>query len=124
VRIGYGDIFNSRALIELSGRGVGNAPEPSFGTHFFQDLIESAIYPLAIFLDDENAVFKEDFFYGGRNHLLDLLPNARELAKCLYVLDVEDHRPGQRISLVMDEEAQRAVAFLEPQKIENNEAGA
>jgi hypothetical protein len=125
VRIGYGDIFNSRALIELSGRGVGNAPEPSFGTHFFQDLIESAIYPLAVFLDDSNAVFREDFFYQQPNHLLDLLPDAKGLAKCLYLLDVEDYRPGERMDLVMDEEAQRGVAFLHKMKVKtkSGEAG-
>ena len=45
VRVGYGDIYNTRALVELAGEGIGPAPEPSFGTHFFQDLVESNIYP-------------------------------------------------------------------------------
>ena len=40
VRIGYSDIYNTRALIELTGEGIGTAPEASFGTHFFQDLVE------------------------------------------------------------------------------------
>ena len=51
----YADIYNTRALVELSGEGVGPAPEPSYGTHFFQDLIESRIYPLAVHLDDHEA---------------------------------------------------------------------
>ncbi|MFM8320329.1 MAG: PEP/pyruvate-binding domain-containing protein, partial [Chloroflexota bacterium] len=38
VRIGYGDIYYTRALVELTGQGIGAAPEASFGTHFFQDL--------------------------------------------------------------------------------------
>ena len=40
VSIGYGDIYHTRALVELAGQGIGHAPEASFGTHFFQDLVE------------------------------------------------------------------------------------
>ena len=61
VRVGYADIYNTRALAELAGQGVGPVPEPSFGTHFFQDLMEANIYPLAIYLDDEDVIFKLGF---------------------------------------------------------------
>ena len=47
VKVGYADIYHARALVELSGTGVGPAPEPSFGTHFFQDLLEATIYPVS-----------------------------------------------------------------------------
>ena len=70
VHIGYSDIYNTRSLIELSGEGVGSAPDASFGTHFFQDLVEAKIYPLAIFLDDEDVVFNREFFYETPNSLL------------------------------------------------------
>ena len=45
VHVAYGDIYNTRALVELSGSEVGTDPEPSFGTHFFQDLMEGAYLP-------------------------------------------------------------------------------
>ncbi len=45
VHVDYADIFNSKALVELSGEGIGPAPEPSLGTHFFQDLLEGQIFP-------------------------------------------------------------------------------
>jgi hypothetical protein len=128
VRIGYGDIFHTRALVELSGKGVGTAPEPSFGTHFFQDLIESQIYPLAVYLDDPDAVFKRPFFYKTGNRLLDFLPDAGELRDCLRLIDVQDYKPGgpppgRRLDLVMDGQEGRAVAYLadpppEPQPVE------
>ncbi|HEX9013938.1 MAG TPA: PEP/pyruvate-binding domain-containing protein, partial [Anaerolineaceae bacterium] len=44
VFVSYSDIDHSAALVELSGKGVGPAPEPSLGTHFFQDLMEADIY--------------------------------------------------------------------------------
>jgi hypothetical protein len=57
VSVDYGDIYNTRSLVELAGQGIGPAPEPSLGTHFFQDLLEQQIYPLAIYLDDRRKYF-------------------------------------------------------------------
>jgi hypothetical protein len=113
VHIGYADIYNTRALIELSGQGVGTAPEPSFGTHFFQDLMEAQIYPLAIYLDDEDAVFNRKFFYKTPNRLLERINTDKKLLKSLRLIAVEDFRPNHHLSLVMDDEKGRAVAYLE-----------
>ena len=79
VHIGYADIYNTQALIELSGEGVGTAPEPSFGTHFFQDLMEAQIYPLAVYLDDEDAIFNRNSFTRPRI----ILANGSALMKIL-----------------------------------------
>ena len=111
--MGYSDIFNSRALVELSGEGVGSAPEASFGTHFFQDLLESAIYPLAVYLDDEDTVFNRAFFYETENRLLEYLPDADDLVDVLRLIRVEDFRPGAHIQLAMDGEAGKAAAYFE-----------
>ncbi len=119
VRIGYSDIYHSRALVELTGQGIGEAPEASYGTHFFQDLVESNIYPLAIYLDDQEVCFNRDFFYLTPNHLAEFLPDAGKSsdsqapAKCLRLISVADFRPGHHLELVMDDEAGRSVAFLE-----------
>ncbi len=61
VPIDYGDIYYSKSLIEMTGPGIGPQPEPSLGTHFFQDLLESQIYPLAICLDDPKTIFNNHF---------------------------------------------------------------
>ena len=113
VHIGYADIYNTRALIELSGEGVGTAPEPSFGTHFFQDLMEAQIFPLAIYLDDEDAIFNRKFFYKTPHHLQDWISAEDSLLKCLRLIAVEDFRPNHHLTLVMDDEKGRAVAYLE-----------
>ncbi|MDH5505692.1 MAG: PEP/pyruvate-binding domain-containing protein [Anaerolineae bacterium] len=115
VHIGYSDIYNTRALVEISGDGVGTAPELSFGTHFFQDLLESQIFPLAVYLDDEDAIFNRDFFYNTPNVLAALQPKDASLSDHLHVIDVNDFRPGYQMDLVMDDEASRAVLFLVPE---------
>jgi hypothetical protein len=108
----YADIYNTSALVELSGEGVGVAPEPSYGTHFFQDLIESQIFPLAVHLDDTDAVFNRSFFYGSPNKLTAWLPELTSMQDSLKLISVDDFAPGYIMDLIMDSEAGRAVAFL------------
>ena len=115
IHIGYGDIYNTRALVEITGQGIASAPEASFGTHFFQDLVESEIYPLAIYLEDEGVVFNNDFFYKTPNALPEFSPEDTSLMECLRLIEVDSYRPGYHLELVMDDEDEgRTVAYLEP----------
>ncbi|PKN90630.1 MAG: hypothetical protein CVU44_23040 [Chloroflexi bacterium HGW-Chloroflexi-6] len=117
VHITYGDIYNTRALVEISGQGIGSSPEPSFGTHFFQDLMEARIYPLAVFLDDKDAVFNRKFFYDTPSRLADWIETADEaLAKCLRLIAVHDFHAGCHLNLVMDDDEGRAVGYLESER--------
>ncbi len=113
VSIGYGDIYNTHALVELTGSEIGLTPEPSFGTHFFQDLMEAEIYPLAIYLDDEDATFNRDFFYKTPNRLSNWIKADKFLLSSLRLVEVADYRPGYHVDLVMNDEEGRAVAFLQ-----------
>jgi hypothetical protein len=45
IKVSYADIYNTSMLIEIAVARNGITPELSYGTHFFQDLIESNIYP-------------------------------------------------------------------------------
>ena len=117
VNIRYADIYNTRALVELAGQGIGPAPEPSFGTHFFQDLVEAHIHPLAIFLDDEDVIFNRDFFYNTPNRLADRAPDEVNLENSVRLIEVSSYRPGHHIDLVMDNQAGRAVAYLAPSQL-------
>jgi len=116
VPIGYADIYNTRAIVEVSGTGIGPAPEPSFGTHFFQDLVEANIYPLAIYLDDEDALLNREFFYNTPNQLKSLLPEVFErspaIGNCLRLIDLGSFRHGCHLDIAMDDEKGKAVAFV------------
>ena len=112
IPIGYSDIYNTRALIELSGKDIGATPEPSLGTHFFQDLLESQIYPLAIILDDPQSVFQTAFFYHSPNALSDLIPADDILKTRLRVIEVNKYRKNHTLRLVMNEEHNTAIGYL------------
>jgi hypothetical protein len=119
VYIAYGDIYNTRALVELAGQGIGTAaPEPSFGTHFFQDLVEANIYPLAIPMDDVDVAFNRDFFYNTPNRMPEWMPEQATLADCLRLIEVASFHPGCHLDLVMEDEKSKAIAFLVPDRDE------
>ncbi len=113
VSVDYGDIYNTRALVELAGKGIGPAPEPSLGTHFFQDLIEQQIFPLAIYLDDEQSMFNREFFYKTPNRIGDWVAVEEKIQSCVHLIKVSDFRPGSYMHIIMSDEKSRAVAFLE-----------
>jgi hypothetical protein len=116
IGVGYSDIYNARALVEITGTGIGPAPEASFGTHFFQDLVESDIFPLAIFLDDKDTIFNKSFFYNTPNSLDKFLKSKSKIAKCVKLIEVGKYKPGYHIELTMNAQEGHSIAFLEKDK--------
>ena len=112
VPIAYGDIYKSRALVELAGEGCGLPPEPSLGTHFFQDLLESQIYPLALHMDDARTYFNEAFFNQCPNRVSEFIEVNPKFTECLRLIKVDDYAPGSKIKIVMRSDVSRAIAFL------------
>ena len=114
VPVSYADIYNARALVEVAVGSDGMAPDPSYGTHFFQDLVESQIYSLAVHSDGPSGTAGEflnwDFLNQAGDHLRSVLPDA-PASDCLKLIDVAAERGGQRVQLLMDGE--KALAFFE-----------
>ncbi len=114
IYVNYSDIYNAKALVEITGKGRGAVPEPSLGTHFFQDLLEAQIYPLAVNLDDERAYLNTQLFNDSPNRLSALKDPDIPLNSCIRLIDVADYRPGHHLEVSMDDEKGQAVAYLKP----------
>jgi Pyruvate phosphate dikinase, AMP/ATP-binding domain len=114
VPIAYGDIYKSLALVELAGEGWGLPPEPSLGTHFFQDLLESQIYPLALYMDDPRTILNDAFFDRTPNHTSEWIKTNPAFQNCLRLIRVEDFAPESKMKIIMRSDLSRAVAFLTP----------
>ena len=112
VPIAYGDIYKSKALVEMAGEGCGLPPEPSLGTHFFQDLLESQIFPLALHMDDPRTYFNEAFFNQCPNRAGDFIQANPKFASCLRLIRITDYAPGSTVKVVMRSDVSRAVAFF------------
>ncbi|MGI6238147.1 MAG: PEP/pyruvate-binding domain-containing protein [Christensenellales bacterium] len=112
VRVSYADISNAAALIEVAAAQYGYAPELSFGTHFFQDLVEGGIVYLPLYPQSPGVVFKEGFFHAGANRLASFLPQYAHLAGVLKVIEVAEASGGRTLSIHMNSEIERAAAFF------------
>ncbi len=112
VPIAYGDIYNAKALVELSGEDIGMPPEPSLGTHFFQDLMESQIFPLAIPMDQPENFINDQFFRETPNCIADYLELEPALKNALRLIRVSDYRTNSVMRILMNDDEGRAVAYL------------
>jgi hypothetical protein len=114
VKVNYADINHCRVLVEVALRKGEFVPEVSYGTHFFQDLVEDGIYYLALYPDEgKTTTYSASFLGDAPNALASLVPRDAELARYLRVIRVADAAPGRALHLVMDGEAAEAVCWLE-----------
>ena len=75
VPVSFAEISNIRILCEIAHSETGYQPELSFGSHFFQDLVEADIYYGAISEDPAQASFNPAFFASEADCLAQLLPD-------------------------------------------------
>ncbi len=86
----FSDISEFDAVCEVADSKVGYNPELSYGSHFFQDLVESGILYSAIFENDKTLLYDPDSLFAYENSLKDLVPDASSLSDILYAFDVSD----------------------------------
>jgi hypothetical protein len=112
VNVTYSDINNTAMLMEVAARRGNYVPELSFGTHFFQDLVEAAIRYLPLYPDEPGIVFNAGFLLGAQNHLEAFAPDFAELADVVRVIDVAQASGGQILRVLMNAELDEAIGFL------------
>jgi pyruvate,water dikinase len=112
VRVTYSEINNSAMLIEIARKKGNYVPEVSFGTHFFQDLVESGIRYLPLYPDDEGVKFNERFLLETPNKLTELCPECAAIADALRVIDVPEATDGKVLRVLMNADRELAVGFF------------
>jgi len=114
VPVSYADISNAALLVETARQKGGYVPELSFGTHFFQDLVESSIRYLPLYPDDPQVVWNREFFERSPNALASLAPEFAGLAGALRVIDVPRASEGRVLRVLMNGDLDEAVGLLVP----------
>ena len=115
VSITYSDINNTYMLIEIARKKKDYVPDLSFGTHFFQDLVEGNIRYLPLYPDDEGIIFNEDFLTKSNNILPDVLPEVKELSDVIKIINVPASSGGEVLTVLMNADMEMAVAILTEQ---------
>jgi len=112
VNVTYSDINNTAALIEVARRKGNYVPDLSFGTHFFQDLVEANIRYLPLYPDDEDIIFNDRFLHGANNILPELIPDYADLAGVIRLIDVSAAADGREFNLLMNADLDEALGVL------------
>jgi hypothetical protein len=106
VPVNFAEINRISVLAEIAYEGGNLMPELSLGTHFFQDLVESDIFYVAIFPQKEKVVFNKGKLLEVPNLLTDFLPEENKYEKVVKVCDVN------QLQIMSDVVSQKVICFF------------
>ncbi len=113
VNITYSDINNTAMLIEIARKKGNYVPDLSFGTHFFQDLVEANIRYLPLYPDEEENIFNDAFFKNSKNIISELTTEFDGLGDTVKVIDVLSETGGMILKILMNAELDVAYGIFE-----------
>ncbi len=112
VNVTYSDINNAAVLVEIARQRGNYVPDLSFGTHFFQDLVESRIRYLPLYPDDDNVIFNEKFLLKSRNLLTEVIPEFAELQDTIRVIDVPSVTDDKILQVLLNADLEKAMGVI------------
>lgn len=111
VSVSYADIDASAVIVEVAKSSDGYAPEVSYGTHFFQDLVEDRIYYLALYPGRAHNFLNENYLRDTASVLVEMVPGHIKLSSVVRVIKCTT---GSGFRLVMHRQKGQAVCYLVP----------
>ncbi|OGV48390.1 MAG: hypothetical protein A2017_21275 [Lentisphaerae bacterium GWF2_44_16] len=109
IGVKYSDINNTLMLIEIAWKKDGVTPELSYGTHFFQDLVEADIIPLPLFPEEEGIIFNSAFF-GKAANLLSDFEIDEYFNPIIKVVNVRKETGGRLLNVYLDDSSSAGLA--------------
>ncbi len=106
----FSDISEFEAICEIADSRAGYNPELSYGSHFFQDLVEAGILYNAIFENEKTIVFNTEILSGFENKLCELDPALEDLKDIVRIYDVSE----DEFRLCNDMKKERILCFKMP----------
>ncbi|PLX09992.1 MAG: pyruvate, phosphate dikinase [Marinilabiliales bacterium] len=113
VNVTYSEINNTAALIEIARKKNNYVPDLSFGTHFFQDLVEADIKYIPLYPDETNNVFNEGFLLQSANKLTTYIHEKERFSKIIKLIEINDVFKNNSLSIYMNSEVSKLVATIE-----------
>lgn len=112
VSVTYSDINNTAMLIEVARKKGNYVPDLSFGTHFFQDLVEANIRYLPLYPDDNGVLFNDTFLSKSKNIYPQLVPEYDYLEDTVKVIDISEMTGGNILKVAVNAEIDEAIGFF------------
>ncbi len=85
----FTELCNMSVICEVASCEAGFTPELSYGTHFFQNLVEAGIFYVAISDGQHDVVFNPERILKRENILATLLPQCAQFADVIYVAQTD-----------------------------------
>jgi hypothetical protein len=85
VPVHFTELCNMAVICEVASKEEGFEPELSYGSHFFQDLVEADIFYVAIFDGQKDVVFHPEKLYEYENQLPTILQQEEQLTEVIYI---------------------------------------
>ncbi len=83
-------------------------PELSFGTHFFQDLVETNIFYLALFPENPEVIFHRSVLDRLENVLESLVPDSQKYSDVVKVYETAN----EDLRIMADIISQKLICFM------------
>ncbi|MFC1658558.1 PEP/pyruvate-binding domain-containing protein [Candidatus Omnitrophota bacterium] len=107
VPVNFAEINNVVALAEVAFSAGNLMPELSFGTHFFQDLVETNIFYVALFPEKKETIFNNRWLRLLENLFAEIIPESAKYKDIIGVYDV-----GNRdLRMMSDVVSQKVICF-------------
>ena len=87
VLVHFTELRHMTAICEVSCKGEGLMPELSYGSHFFQDLVESDVFYVALFKGEKGVIFQEEQILEKPNLLKEL--TDEKFSQVIHVIKTE-----------------------------------
>jgi hypothetical protein len=107
VPVSFSEINNIRVMAEVAFPEGHLMPELSFGTHFFQDLVETGIFYIALFPGKKGVLFSEKWFDRFKNISADIFKQPGKISDCIRVYDFK----GMDVRIISDIVSQKVICF-------------
>jgi len=108
VPVSFAEINRVAVLAEVAYEGGNLMPELSFGTHFFQDLVETDIFYVAIFPEKQDAIFNQKWFLQMPNLLTEFLPDGSKYVDAVRVYETN----GEQLQVMCDIRTQEVICLI------------
>jgi len=89
VPVHFSEISNMAVVCEVASNNTGMMPELSYGSHFFQDLVETGIFYAAIFAGQKNVIYHPERILDEENLLGNMLPECAVFADVIKVVQTD-----------------------------------
>jgi hypothetical protein len=109
VPVSFHEINNAAVLAEIAYEGGNLMPELSFGTHFFQDLVEGDIFYVALFPDKNGTIFNRAKLNEIPDRLIEVLPESGKYANVVRFYELGD----MKLRIISDVTSRKVICFFD-----------